>query len=133
MLEWKEKYAIGIQEIDAQHKNLVNMIIKLFSAMQSGAGKDVLEEILAGLVDYTRKHFMTEEILMGNFDFPELEAHQKEHHKFVEEVTHFQQEYQSGNTGLSIQLITFLRNWLDEHICETDHKYGAFLKAKGVR
>jgi len=133
MFEWKEKYVIGIQEIDAQHKNLIDMIVRLFSAMQSGAGKDVLEETLTGLVEYTRKHFMTEEILMGNYDFPDLEEHQKEHHKFVAELGRFQQEYQSGNTGISIQLITFLRNWLDEHICESDHKYGEYLRAKGVR
>ena len=101
--------------------------------MQSGAGKDVLEETLTGLVDYTRRHFMTEEILMGNYDYPELEKHQKEHHKFVAEIAKFQQEFETGNTGLSIQLITFLRNWLDEHICEADHKYGEFLRSKGVR
>ena len=133
MLEWKEKYAIGIQEIDAQHKILVDMICKLFAAMQSGAGKDVLDVTISGLVDYTQRHFMTEEILMGNYDYPELDLHQSEHRKFSAEVARFQEEFQSGNTGISIQLITFLRNWLDEHICQTDHKYAKYLREKGVR
>lgn len=133
MIEWKEKYITGIQEIDAQHKALVDLIVKLFAAMQSGAGKDVLDETLTGLIDYTHRHFMTEEILMGNYDYPEMEEHQAEHRKFSSDVEKFREEFQSGNTGISIQLITFLRNWLDEHICQTDHKYIDFFRAKGLR
>ena len=133
MFEWKEKYVLGIEEIDNQHRNLVDLINRLFAAMQSGAGKDILDETLTGLVDYTRRHFMTEEILMGNYDYPELDEHIVEHHKFTEEISKFQQDYQSGNTGISIQLISYLRNWLDEHICETDHKYGDYLREKGLR
>jgi len=133
MFEWNEKYALGIQEIDAQHKALIELINRLFAAMQSGAGKDVLNDTLSGLIDYTRRHFLTEEILMDNYDFPGLPEHQAEHRKFSEEVARFQEEYSAGNTGISIQLITFLRNWLDDHICRTDHQYGGFLREKGLR
>ncbi|PLY02707.1 MAG: hemerythrin [Desulfuromonas sp.] len=133
MFVWKEKYVLGIGEIDKQHKALVDLINRLFSAMQSGAGKDVLEETLNGLVDYTRHHFMTEEILMGNYDFPDVDAHKMEHRKFAEEVEAFRQDFQSGNTGISIQLISFLRDWLDSHICETDYKYGEYLRGQGAR
>ena len=133
MFEWKEKYVLGIDEIDNQHRKLVDLINRLFAAMQSGAGKDVLADTLNGLVDYTRRHFMTEEILMGNYDYPDLEEHMGEHRKFVTEISRFQQEYQSGNTGISIQLISYLRSWLDEHICQTDHRYGDFLREKGLR
>jgi len=59
MFEWKEKYSLGIQELDAQHKTLIDMINNLFAAMQSGAGKDLLDQTLSGLVEYTRHHFMT--------------------------------------------------------------------------
>jgi len=133
MFEWKEKYVLGIGEIDKQHKGLVDLINRLFAAMQSGAGKDVLEETLNGLVAYAGHHFMTEEILMGNYDFPDLDAHKMEHRKFSEEVESFRKDFLSGNTGISIQLISFLRDWLDQHICETDHRYGEYLRGQGVR
>jgi len=133
MFEWKEKYAVGVQEIDTQHKALIAMIDKLFSAMQGGAGKDVLKETLAGLLDYTHRHFMTEEILMGNYGYSGLEEHMSEHQKFIAEIGRFQKDYLSGNTGISIQLITFLRNWLDDHICKTDHQYAEFFRKKGLR
>jgi len=133
MFEWKEKYAVGIQEIDAQHKALIALIVKLFSAMQSGAGKDVLEETLTGLIDYTHRHFMTEEMLMGNYDYSGLEEHMLEHQKFIAEISRFQKDYLSGNSGISIQLITFLRNWLEDHICKTDHQYAEFFRGKGLR
>ncbi len=133
MFEWKDKYALGIHEIDAQHRALVDLINRLFAAMQSGAGKDVLDETLAGLADYSRRHFLTEELLMGNYDYPDLEAHKREHRAFSEEIASFRDAFQSGNTGISIQLISYLRDWLDDHICRTDHTYGAYLREKGVR
>ena len=133
MFEWKEKYVVGIQEIDSQHKALIALIVKLFAAMQSGAGKDVLEETLAGLLDYTRRHFMTEEMLMGNYSFPGLEEHMGQHQRFIAEITRLQKEYLAGNTGISIQLITYLRNWLEDHICKTDHQYAEYLRGKGLR
>ena len=133
MFEWKDKYSTGIHRIDEQHKGLIEMINKLFAAMQSGAGKDVLDDIFAGLMDYTGQHFLTEELLMSNCSYPELEEHQLLHRKFTEDVLRFEKEYQSGNSGISIQLITFLRNWLDEHICKSDHKYIPYLRGSGLR
>ena len=35
--------------------------------------------------------------------------------------------------GLSIEVSTFLRDWLQKHILGTDKRYSAHLKAKGVR
>lgn len=133
MFEWKEKYIVGIHEIDQQHKALVDLINRLFSAMQSGAGKDVLDDTLAGLIEYTRKHFLTEELLMENYDYPNLTEHQLAHRNFSEEVLKFEQDYRSGNSGISIQLITFLRNWLSDHICKEDQQYAEYLRGKGLR
>jgi len=133
MFEWNEKYVLDIEGIDAQHRGLVDLINRLFAAMQSGAGKDVLDVTLDGLLDYTRKHFLTEELLMDNYDYPGLPEHQQEHRKLTEEVLKFQAEFNAGNTGIAIQLITFMRDWLDNHICEADKQYASFLRQHGVR
>lgn len=133
MFEWKEKYVLGIAELDAQHKALVDLINRLFVAMQNGVGKDLVGETLNELVDYARRHFMTEEILMDNYGFDGLEEHAREHRRFSEEVQRFRDAFDAGNTGITIQLLTFLRNWLDDHICRTDHAYAPYLKERGAR
>lgn len=133
MFEWKEKYLLGITGIDNQHKELVAVTGRLFAAMQSGAGKDVLDTTLSELILYTRKHFLTEEMLLANYDYPEMEAHKAEHRALTEDVLRYQRDFRSGNTGLSIELLTFLRDWLETHICQSDRNYAVYLRHKGVR
>ena len=39
---WNDTWTIGVQEIDAQHKNLVSVLSQLHVAMSQGHGKDVM-------------------------------------------------------------------------------------------
>jgi hemerythrin len=34
---------------------------------------------------------------------------------------------------VSIEVMNFLKNWLDKHIMETDQKYGPYLNSKGIK
>ena len=62
--DWKENYSVGIAKLDDQHKKLVSFLNDLYSAMKAGKGTDVLDEVLKGMVAYTKTHFVTEENLM---------------------------------------------------------------------
>jgi hemerythrin len=130
---WKEKYNVGIKEIDDQHKKLVKLLSDLFQSMETNQGKDALAPILAGLVEYTKTHFATEERLMKSYGYPDYEPHKKKHEEFTRKVLDFQKQFQSGNFGLSVQVGYFLKDWLKKHIQGTDKKYIPFLSSKGVK
>jgi len=130
---WNDSLTIGVQEIDAQHKNLVSVLNQLHLAMSQGHGKDVMGTTLNSLVSYTRAHFAAEERIMRQNGYPDIAAHKKEHEALTEKVLTFQHDFDAGRVGMGVDVMQFLGTWLKEHIRGSDRKYVPFLHAHGVR
>lgn len=77
LITWNENYSVKVKQFDDQHKKLIDMINELHDAMKVGKGKDVMEKILAGLIQYTVTHFANEERLMKQHNYPDYEQHKK--------------------------------------------------------
>lgn len=129
---WSDKFSVNIKEIDEQHKKLVSLVNDLHIAMQTGKGKELLGKILQNLIDYTAKHFAHEEHLMKKHGFAEYLKHKAEHEKLVSQVLDFQKKFQAGSAVLTLEIMSFLKDWVSKHIVETDKKFGPFLNSKGI-
>ncbi|HLK67818.1 MAG TPA: bacteriohemerythrin [Bryobacteraceae bacterium] len=123
MFEWNNEYSVRIGSIDAQHRNLFATAQKLYAAMSAGQGKSALARILDRLVQYTASHFAHEERLMRLHGYPGLAAHKAEHEALTKRVLKFQQDYQSGKVSMTVQLLQFLKDWLEKHIRGSDMRY----------
>jgi hemerythrin len=132
MFEWKPEYAVGITSIDGQHQNLFAIARELYGAMGAGRGKSAVGRILDRLIQYTATHFAYEERLMEEFRYPELAKHRHEHQKLTQQVQAFQADYTAGRVAMSIQLLQFLKDWLEHHIQRDDQAYAPFLKSRAV-
>ncbi len=132
LIEWSDKYRIGIKTIDAQHKQLIELINELNVAMATGESTNVLSDILSGLTQYTRIHFAYEEKLLEIHGYPQTVEHQQEHHKMISQVEQFNQQFMLDPTSaISLELMQYLTNWLTNHILVTDKEYVEFLVDKG--
>jgi hemerythrin len=132
LFTWSDKFAVNILEIDAQHKRLIELINMLYDAMKQGKGKDVLGKVLADLVTYTVYHFSTEEKLFQKFGYPEYEVHKKEHDNLTLKAKDLKEKFNQGKTMITIEVMNFLKDWLNNHILNSDTQYGPFLNSKGV-
>ncbi len=132
MFEWKPEYSVQIPSIDAQHQNLFAVGRELVAAMSAGQGNAALAKILNRLVQYTASHFAFEERLMRQCNYPDLAAHKTEHDALTKRVVQFQEDFQSGKALMMVQVLQFVKDWLDKHIRGTDQRYIACLKAKAV-
>ncbi len=130
LIQWSENLSVRVDTMDAQHKKLIAMINELNDAMKKGKGKEVVGKILDGLVSYTVTHFAAEEKLMAAAGYPKLGEHKAEHQKLISQVSEFQKKFNSGNTAISIDLMTFLTKWLTSHIEQVDKQYGAHMNSK---
>ena len=130
MFEWQPQYSVQIPEIDAQHKRLFALAGELHTALAQGKGKAVLEQSLARLVDYTKTHFASEEQLMRRYNYPESALHKAQHDQLTAQALDLQKRFREGKTGLTIDLMLFLKNWLEHHIAGSDQKYAAFIREK---
>ena len=133
LIEWTDSLSVNVAEIDRQHKKLIAMINDLNDAMRQGQGKDVAGKIINGLISYTETHFSTEEKYFDRFGYPEADGHKKEHAAFVQKVSEFNNGFEKGKLGLSIELMRFLSDWIKNHIMIVDKKYGPFFNEKGLK
>jgi hemerythrin len=127
LFNWSAQYETGIFIVDTQHKKLVDAINILHDAMKDGKGKEKAETTLDFLVDYTVQHFSAEEGLMKQKNYPDFVNHKAIHDKLVSEVKEMRTKYFAGKI-LTMQLSSFLSEWLKNHILGTDKKYVPFLK-----
>lgn len=127
LFKWKDEYLVGQPEIDNQHKRLFQLADELHTAMTAGKGKDVMLKTLGDLIDYTKRHFAAEEALMLRSKYPGYPEHKAFHDKLTAQVVQFQTEFAAGKSIVSIQLLQFLKDWLQHHIAETDRKIAVYL------
>src|SRR5260370_35739339 len=116
MLEWKTEYAVGIASIDSQQQKLFAIARELYEAMSAGRGKASLALILDRLVQYTSVHFAHEERLMRVYDYPDFLKHKAQHDALTKQVLAFQKEFEAGVASMTVQLLQFLQDWLEDHI-----------------
>ncbi|MBI3592188.1 MAG: hemerythrin family protein, partial [Nitrospirae bacterium] len=77
-------------------------------------------------------HFANEENMMKTHAYPDYLKHKAEHDNLTKQALDLQKQHKEGKPVLTIELMTFLKNWLSNHIMGTDKKYSPFLNSKGI-
>jgi len=132
LMEWDGSLSVNVSEIDEQHRHLVDLLNSLNEAMKERKGKEALGGILKGMVDYAAEHFTTEENYFDRFGYPGGFVHKREHRKFVERVLEFKKGFDSGELMLSLEVMTFLKDWLGTHIKGSDKGYTRCFNENGL-
>jgi hemerythrin len=109
--------------MDEQHQRLFEIMEQLHKAMTEGKGNAALAEVLKSLHDYSEEHFSKEEQYMQTFGSSGLAEQKKQHTIFIQKISDYQISLNDKKLGLSIEVMTFLKDWLINHIQETDSKY----------
>lgn len=83
---WKDKYNIGVQQIDSQHKQLLLTIEELLQAVRTEGenGKASYKSTMAYLKDYVVMHFSTEEMYMQSINYSQIERQKRLHAEFTQ-------------------------------------------------
>ena len=133
LFSWKPEYTVAVERFDREHKKLFSLLNDLNESMRAGQGRFVVGRVLHELMNYTRTHFAAEVTAMRRAGSPGIDEHIAEHDALSAKVAAFVAEYEAGNTQLvSIDLLYFLRDWLEKHILQTDQKYTRTLNAAGI-
>lgn len=123
---WSNTLDTGIDVIDGQHKRIVEMINQL-AVSASNHKREVVGEVIDGLVDYTLSHFAFEESLMEEAGYEFLRPHKKVHELFVRRVSEYQMRFHAGEDVYD-DLTGLLSRWLFNHIRNDDAGYVSSVK-----
>ncbi|MBN2196214.1 MAG: hemerythrin family protein [Polyangiaceae bacterium] len=132
LIEWTDDLNLGIPTIDGQHQVLVALINDLHCAMLERRDRAIMSRIFGELVDFTKDHFATEEALFHEHGYPAETAHRDEHRHLAQRVIDLKEDFDAGNTAVTLEVMRFLRDWLTKHILQADHEFAPFLVSRGV-
>ncbi len=133
MINWNETYSVGIQSIDNQHKELISLLNQLLEAMKHGEANAVSNQILFDLEKYTLLHFQKEEFFFKKFKFAGSQAHIAEHQSFIKKVAALKSDLKSGKYIPNVELLQFLKNWVEHHILVIDKEYSECFRQNGLK
>jgi hemerythrin len=121
---WSNVFETGIDQVDEQHRALVDLINRLGSLITQAdtlaAGE--LDAVLTDAAAYAQYHFTEEEGLMGEtgLDPGYVADHRALHADFLQEVTLLRDALRGASDGGPDRLLRFLTSWLAFHILGTD-------------
>jgi len=125
---WNDKNILGIPIIDEQHRGMVVLINSFHYSLEKGYKIEKLRPFRSLLDGYVKIHFQTEEALMIETEYPELEDHNMKHKELDKKINKIAEEaLRSGNPDVALK---FLKEWWIDHINVTDRKFSLYLKSK---
>lgn len=127
---WDDSYSVGVHKLDEQHKMLIKMINKLIDMKDITVDSEELSEILTEMTKYANYHFQTEEDLMVKYGFDEYDSHKKQHEAFIKKTVGFCLDTMNYKRTVPVELLSFLKNWLLNHILKSDMKYKPFFSER---
>lgn len=128
MFQWYDRYDVGHEEIDSDHRYLFKLINEFHESLTAGHAAERIATTLESLVAYTRFHFAREENHMLARSYDEYRAHKQMHDKLIHDLEALRRRFEEGDALVGIEMSSFLTDWLINHIMRTDTKLAAFLK-----
>ena len=89
-LVWQDRFNIGVEVIDREHKKLFSILGKLFAnKRQDEKSRWACQEGIKYFKEHAMKHFAEEEVYMVSISYPGFETHRRVHDNFRKKTLPF--------------------------------------------
>lgn len=129
LVAWSDEFNLGMEEIDAQHSILIDLINQVWVAAVKKPDRAEALRVLEELEKYTITHFTAEEIFMREINYGDFDQHKEEHTKFVARIAEEKAKVVAGG-AVTLGIIHFLKDWLINHILVADKQYALEFKKR---
>ncbi|MDR0450362.1 MAG: bacteriohemerythrin [Treponema sp.] len=133
-IEWNDRYSVGIELIDEQHRELFSQMNNLYlSCQKEGEEARVLFSAnIRLLLRYISYHFSSEEKMLKNIKYPDLAVHSQQHSALTKIIAERIEQFDRGDPaplsgGKGLDFIKYLRDILISHVAILDRKYASYI------
>ena len=120
-MQWIDDYALGIQEIDDQHRKLLEAFSSIERAITAQSSWSEIHFLIIHLKGLAKSHFEFEEALMRLFAYKETAEHKGFHEQFLTTLTDVERtSIQAPEEG---DLCRRLGDWFRNHMFICDRGY----------
>ena len=124
----RESEAGSPERFEAEHEVQLELFRALRDAVAAGRERERIRELLDALIEYTSVHFMSEQIVMRLYDYPDYQAHVAEHDRLMAQVEELRRRFQEDGVRDLAELSDNVRDWLRHHMATHDRPWDRFLR-----
>jgi len=130
-IEWKKDLEIGVEEIDVEHRTIIETFQKLYEKMRIGEGHELYDEIISFLDGYVDNHLVNEENYQEKIGYDDRASHKAKHDEFRHILKELKEDkLESVSNQELIKINQVMKDWLLHHILEVDMKIGEFVRKR---
>jgi hemerythrin len=113
--------------IDKEHQVQIGMLEAFCSLVEKDESPVKILEMLNQLIEYSEVHFMSEQLLMRMYAFPDYEDHLQDHETMIEHLGRIKDRFRSGQKQVALDTAKEMRNFLLGHIGNRDQLFSNYL------
>lgn len=129
---WDESIRTGVESVDAEHRLQVSLVGALEELLRRGGEPALVERTVGQLVDFTRVHFTSEELMMRLYAYPQYPEHRAEHERLTGEVPDLQRRITGPDAAVALAAVETLQRWLTGHIRTMDLAFAAWCASNAI-
>lgn len=129
ILKWQKRYDTHIEVLDQQRRKMFDMINRIEESYTNPDIQREISALLQTLVDYTKFHFNEEEKIMRQLNFKAYDDHRVLHADLIHQINTMLKAIKKSKNFSGHEVLSFLREWLINHILKQDRKIGTAYQA----
>jgi hemerythrin len=119
-LKWDERYSVGVDSVDFEHQNLMDMINMIYAELADRRDIEEIEKTVNDVHAEISAHFALEERLMKNAVYDEYEAHKNDHEELLDQIRDMMDAIASDPEPALDRLSEQLSAWFSGHFATFD-------------
>ena len=118
---------IDVSNIDNEHRIQVGLLNALYESVKDKKPESEVNEILNQLTAYSELHFMSEELLMRMYAYPDYDDHVHDHEVMTEHLNDIMNTFTAGQDSIVLKTASDMRQFLLAHITTRDQALTEYL------
>lgn len=131
LVEWSDAYALGIAEIDAEHRAMIEEINAVHARLGEQPAIDEICARLGEILAHISAHFALEEKNMRACAYPSLGGHKQDHERLIGELIEIIDSVERTGAYDPSALAQALQAWFVVHFSTHDAQLHRFVNAAG--
>ena len=120
LLTWKPEYSVGIEAVDFEHQEMIDLLNGLYKEMQDRKDPDSIERFLGDIHATISAHFALEERVMQRSEYAEYEAHKDDHEELLDQIRDLMDTFSLDPERGMATLQESLSAWFEVHFSTFD-------------
>ena len=127
LLHWERRYSVGIEGVDHEHRELVDLINRLYEEARVRGSKVAVLGFFGDLFKAISAHFALEERIMRERGYDQLMPHKNDHERLLDEIRDLMEDFEACDRFDEKLLARRLDAWFSRHFESYDARLHSVL------